>query len=156
VWAQVYPEYVYQYQFLDDSLAEFYEQDENIAKLFQVFAAISIFIGCIGLYGLVTFMAAQKRKEIGIRKVLGATLGQIVWLFSREFARLLLLAFVLAVPVVYFAMSAWLEGYAYRVSIGGSTFLLTIGVSLVIACLTVGYQSLRAALANPVKSLRSE
>jgi predicted permease len=156
VWSGIYPEYVYQYRFLDDSLAEFYKQDENTAKLFQVFAAIAIFIGCIGLYGLVTFMAAQKRKEIGIRKVLGANVGQIVWLFSQEFARLLLIAFVLAVPVVYFAMNAWLADYAYRISIGGGTFLLTIAVSLAVACLTVGYQSLRAALANPVNSLRSE
>jgi len=156
LWISIFPEYVYEYQFLDESLAQFYETEKQITNLFKIFAFIAIFIGSIGLYGLVSFMATQKNKEIGIRKVLGASVGQIVYLFSKEFAKLLLIAFVVAAPLVYYLMTAWLANFEYRITVGWEVFTLTIIASTLIACLTVGYKSLRAALANPVQSLKAE
>ncbi len=156
LWLSVFPEYVFEYQFFDESLAQFYETEKQLSKLFKIFAFIAIFIGCIGLYGLVSFMATQKNKEIGIRKVMGASVGQIVYLFSKEFVTLLLVAFAIASPIIYFAMSGWLADFEYRVSIGWQVFAVSIASSALIACFTVGYKSLKAALMNPVKSLRSE
>ncbi len=156
LWSSVFPEYVFEYEFLDESLARFYQGEKQLSNLFKIFAFIAIFIGCIGLYGLVSFMATQKNKEIGIRKVMGASVGQIVYLFSKEFAKLLLVAFVIASPIIYYVMSGWLADFEYRVNIGWQVFVISIVSSALIACFTVGYKSLRAALANPVKSLRSE
>lgn len=156
LWLSVFPEYVFEYQFFDKALAQFYEGEKQLSNLFKIFAFIAIFIGCIGLYGLVSFMATQKNKEIGIRKVMGASVGQIVYLFSKEFTTLLLIAFAIALPIVYYAMNSWLADFAYRVSIGWQVFAISIVSSALIACFTVGYKSLKAALMNPVKSLRSE
>jgi putative ABC transport system permease protein len=155
-WARVFPEFLFDYDFLDQKLAQAYEAELRQAKLLTIFAMVAVLIGCIGLYGLVSFMVAQKTKEIGVRKVLGATMGQVVGIFSSEFAKLLLAAFVVAVPVVYWAMDAWLANFAYRISLGPGAFALAILLSASVAALTVSYQTIRAALANPVKSLRSE
>jgi ABC-type antimicrobial peptide transport system permease subunit len=124
--------------------------------LYKIFAGIAIFISCLGLYGLVSFMAAQRTKEVGVRKVLGASVMHIVYLFSKEFTILVLIAFAIAVPVAYYMMSNWLDNFAFRINISIWFFLLAITLSVLIAWMTVGYKSLRAALANPVKSLRSE
>ena len=117
---------------------------------------IAIFIGCIGLYGLVSFMATEREKEIGVRKVLGATTSQILVLFSKEFVLLIIIAFLMAAPVAGYAMGKWLEKFAYRIELNTFMFLTGIGVTLLIALATVSYQSIRASLTNPVNVLKDE
>ncbi len=156
VWKDVYPEAPFAYEFLDEAMAQFYASYSRTFTLIQVFSGIAILIGCLGLYGLVTFMAEQKTKEIGVRKVLGATVLNIVSLFSREFLKLVLIAFVLAAPLAYFLMRGWLQNFEYRITLSWSLFAGGIVATLIITLLTVGYRSFRAALANPVDSLRSE
>ncbi|MEZ0541340.1 ABC transporter permease [Fibrella arboris] len=156
VWSQTHPDQVFDYTFLDDQIAEFYETETLMLKLIQAFAAIAIFIGCLGLYGLVSFMAAQKTKEIGIRKVLGSSTGQIIWIFAGEFTRLILIAFTVAMPVAWFAMSQWLQTFKDQISLGVDVFALAMLGTFLVAMLTVGYRSVKAALMNPINSLRSE
>jgi ABC-type antimicrobial peptide transport system permease subunit len=156
LWTSTYPDFVYEYQFLDEKIDRFYRQENQLSKLYTIFAAIAIFISCLGLYGLVSFMATQKIKEVGIRKVLGASIGNIVYLFSREFTLLILLSFCIAAPLAWYIMNQWLQDFTYRIKPGVGIFALAIIGSIIIAWITVGYRSLRAALANPVKSLRSE
>ncbi len=156
LWNTAYPEYVYQYQFLDEKIAGFYRQENQLSQLYKIFAGIAIFISCLGLYGLVSFMATQRKKEIGIRKVLGASVANIVYLFSREFTILVCISFLIAAPLAYYFMHGWLENFSFRISIGSGIFILTIVASVSIAWITVGYRAFRAAMANPVKSLRAE
>jgi putative ABC transport system permease protein len=156
LWTATYPDFVYEYQFLDEKIDRFYRQESQLSKLYTVFAAIAIFISCLGLYGLVSFMATQKIKEVGIRKVLGASVGNIVYLFSKEFTVLILISFCIAAPIAWYLMNQWLQDFAYKTTISIDIFALAIVGSIVIAWITVGYRSIRAALANPVKSLRSE
>ena len=117
---------------------------------------IAIFISCLGLYGLVSFMAVQRTKEVGIRKVLGASVASIVYLFSKEFIVLIIISFIIATPLGWYFMSNWLQSFAYRISMSTWIFIDAIAASLLIGWLTVGYKAIRAALVNPVKSLRSE
>jgi ABC-type antimicrobial peptide transport system permease subunit len=155
-WSAAFPEFVYSYEFLDARIAGFYAEELKMSQLFRGFAAIAIFIGCIGLLGLISFVAAQRTKEIGVRKVLGATVLDILTLFSKEFAALILIAFVVAAPVAYLAMNNWLENFAYRINVGVGVFAATIAATFIIAGVTVGYRAVKAALANPVKALRYE
>ncbi|WP_018618097.1 FtsX-like permease family protein [Spirosoma luteum] len=156
IWTDTFPESIYAYQFLDERIADFYALDELMLTLLSVFALIAIFIGCLGLFGLVTFMAAQKTKEIGVRKVLGASVPSILWLFGQEFVRLALVAIVIASPIAWYAMNKWLQNFQYKVDIEWWVFALAGLLAIGIALLTVSFQSIKAALMNPVKSLRSE
>ncbi len=156
LWNQTFPDYVYEYRFLDETINNFYTQERQLSQLYKIFAAIAIFISCLGLYGLVSFMAAQRTKEVGIRKVLGASAGNIVYLLSKEFSLLIIIAFVIAGPVAYYIMHNWLQNYTYRIEIGITVFMMAIIGSMIIAWITVGHRAVKAALANPVTSLRTE
>jgi putative ABC transport system permease protein len=155
-WKEIHPAYYFRYEFLDDHITKLYRQEERTFSLFKIFSGISIFIGCLGLYGLISFMANQKLKEVGIRKVMGASVTSIVTLFSKEFVRLILIAFVVAIPLTWYGMNQWLNGFAYHVTIHWSVFAISVLVTLIIALLTVAYQSMKAALSNPVNTLRTE
>ena len=155
-WNKMYPESIFQYDFLDDQIAEFYSVDQVMTTLLKVFAGIALFIVCMGLYGLVSFMAVQKTKEIGIRKVLGGSVSQMLWIFGKEFSTLVFIAFLIAAPIGWFVMSNWLSNYAYQIKIGIWIFLLELVIIFGIVLLTAGYRSFKAARANPVKSLKAE
>jgi putative ABC transport system permease protein len=155
-WKKVYPDDVYQYNFIDETLATRYEQETRDYNLFKAFSGISIFICCIGLWGLIAFVVVRKTKEIGIRKVLGATVSGIVGLLSKDFLKLVLVALVLASPLAWYFMNKWLDNFAYRVDVSWWIFLLAGAFALVIALLTISFQTIRAALSNPVKNLRTE
>ncbi len=156
IFDQTLPDFVFEYKFLDEKIASFYKQESQLAALYKIFAAIAIFLSCLGLYGLASFMAVQRIKEVGIRKVLGATTGNIVYLFSKEFIILVAIAFAIATPIAWYYMHQWLQAYAYRIDI--SWWLLATGglVAIIIALATISFQAIKAAIANPVKSLRSE
>jgi len=156
LWENRYPEYAYTGFFVDDSIAKFYKQENQLELIYKTFALIAIFISCLGLYGLVSFMAVQRTREVGIRKVLGASIGSIVYLFSKEFIVLIVVAFALGAPAAWYLMNGWLQTFAYRISPGVWIFAAAIATSLLIGWATVGYKAIKAALANPVKSLRSE
>lgn len=156
LWQERFPNLFFEYDFLDERIALLYEEEAQMQSIFQIFAIVAIVISCLGLYGLVSFIASQKVKEIGIRKVLGATVTQILFLFSKEFTRLVLIAFVVATPVAYFLIQKWLEDFAYKINVGIGIFALTIISSLLIAWLTVGYISFQAARLNPVEVLKDE
>ena len=156
IWDSTYPKFIYKYTFLDDKINDFYKNEATLSVLYSIFAGIAIFISCLGLYGLVSFMTIQRTKEVGIRKVLGASAGNIVYLFSREFTLMIVIAFILASPIAYYIMQNWLDKFAYRINLSLGIFLVTIMASLLVAWLAVGYRAVRAANANPVKSLRYE
>jgi putative ABC transport system permease protein len=155
-WTGIYPEYAYSYYFVDADIALFYKQDNQLALIYKIFAGLAIFISCLGLYGLISFMAVQRTREVGIRKVLGASVSSIVYMFSKEFMILIGISFFIAAPAAWYFINGWLQGFAYRINLSVWIFVLAISISIVIAWFTVGYKSIKAALANPVKSLRSE
>ncbi len=156
VWQQTFPDYVYEYRFLDDKIDSFYKQESQLSQLYKIFAAIAIFLSCLGLYGLASFMAVQRIKEVGIRKVLGATAGNIVYLFSKEFILLIAIAFAIATPIAWYCMHQWLQDYAYRINISWWLFAAGGLAAIMIALATISFQAIKAAIANPVISLRSE
>ena len=156
LWDQHYPEYAAESRFLDESIQEFYQQEVRMSRLYKVYATLAIIISCLGLYGLVSFMAVQKNKEVGIRKILGASVGSILYLFSKEFTILILVAFAMAAPAGWYLMNNWLENFTYKINIGIEVFVLAMLSSVFIAWLTVGYKAFRAATVNPVKSLKTE
>ena len=156
VYKDVNPDYAFAWEFVDEQYKQLYNSEMLISRLSVLFASLAIAISCLGLLGLVMFSAEQRTKEIGIRKVLGASIGEILSIFSIDFLRLIALAFLIAGPLAWFAMNAWLKDFAYRIDISWWIFALAGLVSLMIALLTVIYQAIRAATANPVSSLRSE
>jgi ABC-type antimicrobial peptide transport system permease subunit len=156
IWEQTFPDYVYEYKFLDEKIASFYKQENQLSQLYKIFAAIAIFLSCLGLYGLASFMAVQRIKEVGIRKVLGATAGNIVYLFSKEFIILISIAFLIATPLAWYFMNKWLQDYVYRINISWWLFAAGGLAAIIIALATISFQAIKAAIANPVKSLRTE
>lgn len=156
VWTKSFPHFIFHSEFLDKRIESFYEQEQRTEFLFRLFSSIAIAIGCIGLAGLVSYVAIQKTKEVGVRKVLGASVGSIFLMFSKEFVRLILIAFVAAVPFSYYIMNGWLENFAYRITLGPLVFLVAVTVTIAIAVATIGYRALKAATANPVEALKYE
>jgi putative ABC transport system permease protein len=156
IWNTTYPDFLYEYKFLDDKIASFYKQENQLSQLYKIFAAIAIFLSCLGLYGLASFMAVQRIKEVGVRKVLGATVASIVYLFSKEFALLITIAFAIATPIAWYFMNQWLQHFTFRIGLSWWIFLAGGIASIAIAMLTVSFQAIKAAIANPVKSLRTE
>jgi putative ABC transport system permease protein len=156
VWQDLYPAYIYQYSFMEDDINELYASDLTLGRLFGGFSFLTILIACLGLFGLASFTAEQRTKEIGVRKVMGASMGQITFLLSKDFARFVAIAFVLIAPIAWIGMNRWLDTFNYRVSFGFGT-LLVVGLGvLVISLLTVAFQTVRASLANPVDALKYE
>lgn len=156
IWTTQYSDYLFSYEFLDRQIAEFYESEQRMSVLLIVFSSIAITIGCLGLYGLVSFMANEKEKEIGVRKVLGATPIDIMYIFSKEFIVLIVVAFAIASPLAGYVMNQWLDNFAYRVPLSSTMFVTGIAITFLIAFVTVSYRSIRASLSNPVEALRNE
>ena len=155
-WAELRPDYPFSYYFIDENFDQLYRSEENLQRIFSYFAFLSVVIGCLGLFGLASYSAERRTKEIGIRKVLGASATGLVGLLSKEFTKWVLLANVIAWPMAYLVMSRWLQNFAYRSGIGLGTFLLAGGLAWMIAFLTVCYQVIKASLADPVKALKYE
>ncbi|GAB3542382.1 ABC transporter permease [Spirosoma fluminis] len=155
-WEAAFPDFVFKYDFLDKTLDDFYKSEERLFALFRLLAGIAIFIGCLGLYGVVAFMVESRTKEIGIRKALGASTTHIFGIFSLEFVRLVGIALVIASPIAWYVMTQWLKDFEYKIAIEWWVFALTGVLAIGIALVTVSFQSIRAALLNPVKSLRTE
>ncbi len=155
-WDVIHPQTPFTYLFLDKSFGALYRNDRQAGRIFGTFAGLAIFIACLGLMGLAAFAAERRTKEIGIRKVLGASEASIVRLLSKDFLKLVTIGFVIAVPIGWYAMHRWLQNFAYKITMSWWIFLLAGGIALIIALATVSWQSIRAALANPVDSLRSE
>lgn len=156
VWKELYPEEDFQYYFLDQQIAKYYEAEQHIATLLIWATGLAIFISCLGLLGLVIYITSTRVKEVGIRKILGATVAQLVTLLSKDFMALVILAFVIATPLAWIGMHQWLKHFAYRTHISLWIFVLSAAIMVLVALFTLGFQTIRAALANPVKSLRSE
>jgi putative ABC transport system permease protein len=156
IWKKFESEYPIRYSFMDEDINNLYQAEERFLGVFITFASLAIFIACLGIFGLASYTATQRTKEIGIRKVLGASVSSIVLLLSKDFTRLVLISFIIAAPIAWYMMKQWLQNFAYRIDIGVGVFIVSGIAALLIAWLTVSYQSMKAALMNPVKSLRSE
>jgi putative ABC transport system permease protein len=155
-WKTVNADTPFEYSFLDDNISKQYEQDRKVSALITTFTIIALIISCLGLYGLSTYMAERRFKEIGVRKVMGASVQQIVAMMSAEFVKLVLIAFIIAVPVAWYGINRWLEGFEYKTTPDATVFLLAGTGALLIAMLTISFESFRAASSNPVDSLRNE
>jgi len=156
MWREFAPQEPFKYSFLDQELNEQYQTESNTGKVFGLFATLAIIIACVGLFGLAAYMAGLRTKEIGVRKVMGASALNVALLLSKDFTKLVLISLVIALPVAWFAMDAWLSGFAYRVELSLFTLVLSGVIALFISWVTVSYQSVKAAVANPVKSLANE
>ena len=153
---QANPGYPFDYRYVDDQFNSMFSNETLISKLSRVFASLAIFISCLGLFGLAAFTAERRTKEIGIRKVLGATVTDITRLLSRDFLRLIVLSNLVAFPIAWLAMRSWLNGYAYRININAWVFLAAGLTAIAIALVTVSFQAIKAAMANPAKSIKAE
>jgi len=146
----------FSFQFMDEAFAEMYQSEQRVGKIALLFASLAILIASLGLFGLATFMAEQRMKEIGIRKVLGASVQRIVRLMTAEFIRLIFISFIIAAPIGWWAMNKWLNDFVYRTHISWWMFALSAFLALAVALITVSIQAFRAAIINPVKSLKTE
>ncbi|QSE95869.1 ABC transporter permease [Fulvivirga lutea] len=155
-WEVFFGDYFFNYYFLDDEIENFYKEEQRLAKTFGMLSGVAVFIGVIGLLGLMSYMVNSKMKEIGIRKVLGAKVSQILALLSADFVKLSLIAFVIAAPIGWYIMNSWLEDFAFRITIGVQVFAVALGVSLFFTLITISYKSLKAANVNPVDVLKDE
>jgi putative ABC transport system permease protein len=155
-WKTMAPGMPFSYRFLDESFNDMYRSEQRVGKIVLVFSVLAILIACLGLFGLATFIAEQRTKEIGIRKVLGASVTGIVQLLSKDFVKLVLIAFIIAAPVGWYFMHRWLQDFVYRINVSWWIFLLAAGLAIFIALATVSFQAIKTALMNPVKSLRTE
>jgi putative ABC transport system permease protein len=155
-WKAFIPEQPFKYEFLDDNLNQGYADEQRSGKMFALFSGLAIVIACVGLFGLSAYMASLRTKEIGIRKVLGSSVREVVILLSKDFTKLVVIAFLVAVPLSWWMMDSWLKGFAYRVNLGAASFVIAGVLALGIALLTVSYQSIKAAMLNPAKSLKQE
>jgi putative ABC transport system permease protein len=156
VWNRFSPGYPLDYNFMDETYGKMYKAEEKLGSLLWIFTILAIIVGCLGLFGLAAFSAEQRTKEIGIRKVLGASVFNIVGLLSKNFLKLVLIASVIAFPIAWWAMNNWLEDFPYRVTISWWVFGIAVIVAVGIALITVSFQAIKAAVVNPVKSLRTE
>jgi len=155
-WQQFAPDYPFEYYFSDKDFDRLYRAEERLGQIFRYFSLLAILVACLGLFGLTYFSSEQRLKEIGVRKVFGASVSGIVLLLTKDFTKLIIIAFFVAVPLAYFSMSRWLQNFAYRIDIGWGTFLLAGIFALVISWLTVAYHTIKAAQANPVESIQYE
>jgi ABC-type lipoprotein release transport system permease subunit len=155
-WKAMFPNHYYEPKFLEDDIMSFYDSERKLSNFLQIFAVLGVLIGSLGLFGLVSFVVTQRTKEIGVRKVLGATVYSIVGLISRDFLKLMFIAFLIAAPIAWYAMQSFLKEYTYKIDIEIWVFVLAAALSVGVALLTISFQSIKAALMNPVKSLRSE
>jgi len=155
-WESTFPGERFEYSFLGDRISAFYRGEQTMQNIFVVFTALSILVGCLGLFGLAAFTAETRTKEIGIRKTMGASSGSVILLLSRDFIKWILLANVVAWPAAYYLMNRWLRNFAYRTTIGLDVFVLSLVLILAVSLGTIIAQTLKAALANPVDSLRYE
>ena len=155
-WKKNFPDHPFEYEFLDDHFADVYRADAQVSKIVGVLAGLAIIISCLGLFGLASYSAEKRVKEVGIRKVMGASVQNIVSLLSKHFIKLVLIANLIAWPLAWFTLNQWLQDYAYRVNISWLVFVLAGLVAMLIALITVSFQAIKAAISNPVKSLRTE
>jgi putative ABC transport system permease protein len=155
-WSTFSHDTPFSYSFLDSDFEELYRSEQRMGSVFGLFTFLSLFIACLGLFGLAAYTAERRTKEIGIRKVLGATASNLVALLSKDFARLVVIASIIAFPIAWWAMNKWLADFAYRINISAWVFVAAGLTALSIALLTVSFQSVKAAVMNPVKSLRTE
>jgi len=155
-WKQVAPGQPFNYSFLDERFGAMYAAETRLGKIFGIFSTVAILIACLGLFALTSFSAEQRTKEIGIRKVLGASVSGIVLMLSKDFGKLVLIAFVITLPFAWWAVNQWLEAYQYKVNIGWQVYVVAGAASFIIAWITMSYQSIKAATSNPVDSLKSE
>ena len=155
-WEAIFPGYIYEYEFMDEMISNMYQEEQKLLAMANIAALFSILIGCLGLYGLVSFMVIQKNKEIGIRKAIGASVGHIIYRFSREFILLLSVSFLLAIPFVWYFMEQWLQSFAYQIKMTPWVFITGYAGSILVAGITVGYKSYRAAIINPIVALKED
>ena len=156
VWSTQYPNYLFEHKFLDETIAELYKSESQIFYLFQIFAGIAILIACLGLWGLINFVTQQRTKEIGVRKIIGASIPNIIMMLSKDFIFLILIAAIIASPLAWYGMNEWLNNFAFSTTMAWWVFALATIITVLITFLTVGYQSFRAATSNPIESLRTE
>jgi putative ABC transport system permease protein len=155
-WKTMAPSQPFDYSFMDEDFNKLYTTEQRMGEIFITFAALAILIACLGLFGLVTYAAEQRVREIGIRKVLGASVSNIAGMLSADFLKLVIISTAIAFPVAWWAMHKWLESFAYRISISWWIFIIAGIAAILIALITVSFQAIKAAVANPVKSLRTE
>ena len=155
-WNQLVPHRPFQYHFLDNKFNNQYEADERFGTVFSVFSGLAIFVACLGLFGLTIYSTSQRTKEIGIRKVLGASLSQIMSILSLDFVKLFLFSLIISIPLSWYLMSGWLDDFAYRITLGWEEFLIAIFVTFLVSFVTMSLKTIGAALSNPIEALRNE